>query len=224
MRNIIGFVSLVWLLGCSTPANTTALPAQQAPPARVAVLPFQVIMANRPLGAERFDGQQMEELTRYMSIALQGLLYRSMRDYTAKKGMAMELQVDEWTNDKLASQQISFATLFASSRKELCGLLGVDAVVGGQFILAEASKESLAEVANPFWSVRMNVHLFNNVTELPIWTFRGNERRTRLDHRLSPDVLMTRGYPAVLLSYEPSILRLVKKFIKDYPFWKKKGE
>ncbi len=129
MRNMICLVWLACVMGCTAPAEVTTSPALRDYPARVAILPCQVILTKKPIKAQWYDDQQMEELARSMSIAMQGLLYNSMHKSSGQKGNMTELQSADLTNATLASEKISFATLFASSKRELCQLLGVDAVI-----------------------------------------------------------------------------------------------
>jgi hypothetical protein len=208
-------------MGCSAPAEVTTSPALRDYPARVAVLPCQVILTNRPIKAQWYDEQQMEELARSMSIAMQGILYNKMKQRSEQKGIVTTFQSVDLTNATLANEKISFATLFASNKKSICELLGVDAVIAPQLVLAEAPKESLAEVGDPYWSVRFNASLFTNALDNPAWTFKGMQGGSKSFQIWNAGPGRAKDYATVLRSFQVPIETLLKKMIKEYPFKKK---
>jgi hypothetical protein len=215
---------MVWLalaIGCTPPQKTTTNLAPADYPTRVAVLPFEIVLTHRPVRAEGFDDQQMQELRQYMSIALQGLLYNKMKPKMGQNGIVTSLLSVDMTNAQLAAQKISFASLFSGSKRELCQLLGVDAVISGRLVLAEAPRESLREMSNPFWSVRMQTNLYNSTLEQAVWSYQVIHSSSRADQIKNTVFPKANDYPTILRGFEPQIEKLLKKVVKEYPFKKK---
>jgi hypothetical protein len=217
-KQILYLFVIVILANCTTPATTTSSATKVAPPTRIAVLPAQVMFGGRPRGAAHFDEQQMETLSRYTSLAMQTLLYEELNKYCQTKSCKTQLQDYETTNTQLSNEKMSFATLFASNKKDICSLLGVDAVMNTQVRLVEAPAESMREAANHFWSVQMRVAVFNNEQQPPIWTFSDNKASSNRKQAFQMPFAMPKDYAAILQQFVPQLERLVKSFVKSYPY------
>ncbi|GAA4438134.1 hypothetical protein GCM10023188_33130 [Pontibacter saemangeumensis] len=109
----------------------------------VAILPFDVTIESRRL-PKGVTAEMVQDQQRDYGYGIQGDVYGYLLREMSKGRYTVKFQDVSKTNALLNDAGISAEALRLTSKEELCGLLGVDAVISGQAIMSKPMSDGAA--------------------------------------------------------------------------------
>jgi hypothetical protein len=220
-KKIFSLITALLLLSCSSTIQTTSQKISSLKTHKnIAILPFKISFASKLRKTNTFTDLEIEELKRYMSIALQGHLYQSLKTKQKRFPYTVNIQSSEITNSIFSSQKISFAEIFGGNKSELCKILGVDAVIFPQAIFGKQTIKSINEIV---WdgAMAMYASISDSTSTVPLWTFNNLKDYKLKDNIPANDYSANDKYQAVIVAWATTIDEMYQSFTADFPYKKK---
>ena len=226
LKKIYFLPVLVLLWSCSStvkaPATTKiTLPTHKT----VAIVPFEIYLGTKLKKINQFTETEIQELKRYISIALQGHLYEILKTKQKRFPFTVSMQSADITNNILSSKKISFAEIFSGNKKDICRILGVDAIISSKTILGKEEKSSFNDVLNK-GSLESFFCIYDSISTEPIWKYNktiSDNMFKDITKSYRPEVyyIAENKYQEVLIPWISKIEDMFGSFAVDFPYKKK---
>jgi hypothetical protein len=230
LKNQLLLLTCLFLFSCGT-TNKTSVNSSNAlaKHKNVAILPFEIRLGAKLHQADKFTEQEKEELRRYLSISLQEHLYDMLKKKQKRFPFTVNVQSAELTNYLLASKKVSFATVFGNDKKEICRILGVDAVIRTQSIIGKLERTDLNDVLNR-GSLDAYFSIYDSSSTERLWGYNKSMSENVFENtsgktleEVNPEVFYTaeNKYQKILIHWIPTVNAMFQSFAADFPYKRK---
>jgi hypothetical protein len=230
LKKVLLLISCLYFLGCSSSIKISLTAKDSlAKHKNIAILPFQISLGAKLRQADKFTEQEKDELRRYLSIALQEHLYDQLKQKQKRFPFTVTVQSAELTNYLLASKKVSFATVFGNDKKEICRILGVDAVICTQTIFGKLERTDLNDVLNR-GSLDAYFSIYDSSSTGRLWGYNKNMAENVFENKsgkkmeeVSPEIFYTAEdkYQKILIHWIPTVNAMFQSFTADFPYKKR---
>ena len=220
-KKIFSIITLLLLFSCGSTIQTTSEKVSALKSHKnIAILPFKISFASKLGKTNTFTDLEIEELKKYMSIALQDHLYQSLKAKQKRFPFTVNIQSSEITNSLFSTKKISFTEIFGGNKSELCKILGVDAVIFPQAIFGKQTIKNINEI---IWDGTMEMYasISDSISTAPLWSFNDLKDYKLKDNIPAKNYSAADKYQAVLIPWITTIDEMYQSFTADFPYKKK---
>lgn len=221
LKKIFYILILICFSTCSPAIQTSSTTTNALTQHKtIAILPIKIELTSKLRKTNNFNSQEIEELKRYMSLALQGHLYESIIKKQKRFPYTVSIQSADFTNSILSSKKISFSEVFTGDKKELCKILGVDAILSPQAIFGKQQNSSINDLVSP-GEMEMTVIIFDSVFTQSVWRFNHTKKYNTKDILTQTQYTAENKYQEVLLPWIRTVDDMFQTFTAGFPYKKK---
>ncbi len=183
----------------------------------IAILPFEITMASKLEKAKKFTEQESEELTKYLSFALQQHLYQSFKKKRKRFPTTVTILSADITNSIFISKRLSLGEIFGSNKQEICKILKVDAIIFCQAVFGKKTNLTKDQLLYP-GKIEMNISIFDSISTQTLWRFSDTREQISGSRGIYSE---ESKYHLVLVPWALTIEDMFQNITADFPYKKK---
>jgi hypothetical protein len=223
-------VIIIITFGCGPTIKTSAdIKNKLSHHKTVAILPFEIVLENNLQKTGKFTADEKQELRRYMSMALQRHLYELLKYKQKRFPFTANIQSSDITDSLLSANKIGFAAVFANNKKDICRILGVDAVISSQATFGKKKRTDFNDLLYK-GTLESSFAIYDSVNTDKLWQYNktiGDNFLKDISNTNLPDAIPYSyntpedKYQNVLIQWIPNIDAVFQSFTADFPYKKR---